>query len=119
MEIRLDPAHETFRAEIRRFIDVNLPADIRARVEEGKRDYVTLAERLGLKALPSATNFVAIDMGDGDRARRTLARLLDDESVFLRMPGVAPLDRLIRVTVGTEPERQGFAEALTRVLARN
>ncbi len=90
-----------------------------ARVEEGKRDYVALAESLGLKALPSATNFVAIDMGDGDRARRTLARLLDDESVFLRMPGVAPLDRLIRVTVGTKTERHGFAAALTRVLARN
>ena len=31
-------------------------------------------------------------------------------------PAVAPLDRLIRVTVGTKPERQGFAEALTRIL---
>jgi len=99
--------------------DHDFIASVIARVETGKRDYVALAERLGLKALPSATNFVAIDMGDGDRARRTLARLLDDESVFLRMPGVAPLDHLIRVTVGTEPERQGFAAALARVLARN
>jgi histidinol-phosphate aminotransferase len=99
--------------------DQDFIATVAARVEDGKRDYAALAARLGLKALPSATNFVAIDMGDGDRARQTLARLLEDEAVFLRMPGVAPLDRLIRVTVGTEPERRGFAEALTRVLARN
>jgi histidinol-phosphate aminotransferase len=94
-------------------------ADIRQRVTEGRRDYAALAEELGLRALPSTTNFVAMDMGDGDRARQTLARLLEDEAVFLRMPGVTPLDRLIRVTVGTEPERQGFAAALRRVLTRS
>jgi histidinol-phosphate aminotransferase len=91
-------------------------ADVARQVSEGRRDYAALAESLGLKALPSATNFVAIDMGDGDRARATLAKLLEAEGIFLRMPGVAPLDRLIRVTVGTQPERQGFAAALTRVL---
>ena len=98
--------------------DQDFIATVARRVEEGKRDYAKLAASLGLKALPSATNFVAIDMGDGDRARQTLARLLEDEAVFLRMPGIAPLDHLIRVTVGTPPERQGFAEALTRVLQR-
>ena len=48
---------------------------------------------------------------------RPWRQLLEDEGVFLRMPGVAPLDRLIRVTVGTRPERQGFAAALKRVVA--
>ncbi|HEY3919369.1 MAG TPA: aminotransferase class I/II-fold pyridoxal phosphate-dependent enzyme [Stellaceae bacterium] len=93
-------------------------ADVVRQVSEGRRDYTALAESLGLRALPSSTNFVAIDMGSGDRARATLARLLEDEGVFLRMPGVAPLDRLIRVTVGTPPERQGFAAALKRVVAK-
>jgi histidinol-phosphate aminotransferase len=96
--------------------DQDFIARVARLVAEGRRDYEQLAGKLGLKALPSATNFVAIDMGDGDRARATLARLLEDEAVFLRMPGVAPLDHLIRVTVGTPPERQGFAEALTRVV---
>ena len=96
--------------------DQEFIATVGRAVAEGRRDYAELAAKLGLKALPSATNFVAIDMGDGNRARATLARLLEDEAVFLRMPGVAPLDRLIRVTVGTPPERQGFAEALTRVV---
>jgi histidinol-phosphate aminotransferase len=98
--------------------DQDFIATIVHRVAEGRQDYANLAAKLGLKALPSTTNFVAIDMGDGNRARNTLARLLEDEAVFLRMPGVAPLDRLIRVTVGTPPERQGFAAALTRVLQR-
>ena len=98
--------------------DQDFIATVADRVAEGRRDYEALAAALGLEALPSATNFVAIDMGDGDRARATLAKLLSDEAVFLRMPGVAPLDRLIRVTVGTPPERQAFALALTRVLRR-
>ena len=98
--------------------DQDFVASVVAATAEGKRDYAALAASLGLHALPSATNFVAIDMGSGDRARATLASLLEDEGVFLRMPGVAPLDRLIRVTVGTPPERQGFAAALTRIVRK-
>jgi alkylation response protein AidB-like acyl-CoA dehydrogenase len=44
MQVKLDAAHAAFRDEVRRFIDANLPADIRAKVEAGKRvakeDYV-------------------------------------------------------------------------------
>jgi histidinol-phosphate aminotransferase len=98
--------------------DQDFITTVKGLVAEGRRDYESLATTLGLRALPSATNFVAIDMGDGDRARAILARLLEEEAVFLRMPGVAPLDRLIRVTVGTAAERQGFAAALTRLLQR-
>ena len=36
--------------------------------------------------------------------------LLEERGVFVRMPGVAPLDRCIRVTVGTAEERARFAE---------
>jgi histidinol-phosphate aminotransferase len=98
--------------------DPDFIAQVAREVSVGRADYAALAERLGLKALPSATNFVAIDMGSGVRARATLKWLLEDEACFLRMPGVEPLDRLIRVTVGTEAERRGFAAALARVLPR-
>jgi histidinol-phosphate aminotransferase len=98
--------------------DPEFIADVAREVAEGRADYARIAAGLGLEALPSATNFVAIDMGSGARARATLAHLLEDEACFLRMPGVAPLDRLIRVTVGTEPERRGFAAALARVLPK-
>ena len=98
--------------------DQNFIRDVAAKVATGRADYARIAERLGLKTLPSSTNFVAFDMGSGARARATLALLLEEESCFLRMPGVAPLDRLVRVTVGTEEERAGFAAALARILPK-
>ena len=52
-----------------------------------------------------------------DHARALLARL-QDEGVFVRMPGVAPLDRCIRVTVGTADERALFADIFESVVNR-
>ena len=90
--------------------DPDFVRSVVARVEEGREDYMRLASEMGLRALESAANFVAIDAGgDGVRARRLL-RLLEERGVFVRMPGVAPLDRCIRVTVGTDEERARFAE---------
>lgn len=98
--------------------DTEFIAGVVRQVAEGRAEYARIAAGLGLTALPSTTNFVAIDMGSGARARATLALLLEEELCFLRMPGVAPLDRLVRVTVGTPPERKGFAEALARILPK-
>ena len=85
-------------------------------VARGRDEYRALAGRLGLASVPSATNFVAIDAGgDGDHARSMLARL-QDAGVFVRMPGVAPLDRCIRVTVGTARERALYAEIFEQVM---
>ena len=81
----------------------------------GRDEYHALGAEPGLPALPSGTNFVALDIGNGARARRLQAALLQ-EAVFVRMPGVAPLDRCIRVTVGTAEERRQFAEILREVL---
>lgn len=92
-------------------------AAVRREVEAGREDYERIAVSLGLAALPSATNFVAIDCGSAERAKAVMAALLEKERVFIRMPGVAPLDRCIRVTIGTAPERRQFGEALARVLS--
>jgi histidinol-phosphate aminotransferase len=97
--------------------DQEFIASVVRQVAEGRKDYEALATRLGLKALPSTTNFVAIDMGTAARAKSTLSRLFEEEGVFIRMPGVPPLDRLIRVTVGTPEEQRLFAEAFERVVA--
>lgn len=87
-----------------------------AEVEKGKKDIADLADRHGLISLPSATNFVAIDVGNGDRARAIL-KALDAEGVFIRMPGAPVLDRCIRVTVGTPEDRAIFAAAFDKVIA--
>ncbi len=96
--------------------DPDFVAGVVAEVARGRAEYAETAARLGLRALASATNFVAIDMGrDGEYARAVL-RALDAAGVFVRMPGVAPMDRCIRVTVGTAQDRAIFAERLASVI---
>ncbi len=71
-----------------------------------------IAERNGLQPLDSATNFVTIDCGrDGAFAARVLEGLIERD-VFARKPIVAPLDRAIRISCGTDVELDIFAEEL-------
>ncbi|WP_067923412.1 pyridoxal phosphate-dependent aminotransferase [Alicyclobacillus shizuokensis] len=81
----------------------------------GRREYGELAQQLGFRALPSATNFVAIDVGSEGMVRRLVDQLFE-HGVFIRMPGVAPLNRCIRVTVGTPAQRAQLAQVLPRVV---
>jgi histidinol-phosphate aminotransferase len=70
----------------------------------------------GLTPLPSATNFVTMDCGrDGAYARRVLAELINRD-VFVRMPGVAPLDRCIRLSAGTKADLDVLDQALPEAL---
>lgn len=85
-----------------------------AAVAKGRQDYAELAHSLGMPTIPSATNFVAMDVGGPNRARALLAALAARD-VFVRMPGAPPLDRCIRVTVGTPEQRAAFAVVLRDV----
>lgn len=122
---------ETIRTfeKVRQHFGVNLPAQagalaaladdthlhwVTTEVAKGRADYEQLAGELRLRALPSATNFVAIDVGSPDRAKALLAALTERD-VFIRMPGAPPLDRCIRVTVGTPEQRQQFADIFREV----
>ncbi|MDC7786793.1 pyridoxal phosphate-dependent aminotransferase [Rhodoplanes sp. TEM] len=76
-----------------------------------------IARRNGLSPLPSATNFVTVDCGrDGAFARRVLQALVARD-VFVRMPGVAPLDRCIRIGCGRPGELDILADELPAALA--
>jgi histidinol-phosphate aminotransferase len=96
--------------------DLDHVRDVVAAVEAGRRDYAALAAKHGFSTLPSATNFVAIDVGSADRAKAILTALVEREGVFIRMPGAAPLNRCIRVTVGRPEDRLAFAAAFERVM---
>ncbi|MFD0980923.1 pyridoxal phosphate-dependent aminotransferase [Tropicimonas aquimaris] len=75
-----------------------------------------IAAANGLAALPSATNFVAIDCGrDGAFARRVLGGLIERD-VFVRMPFVAPQDRCIRVSCGPDESLDLLEKALPAAL---
>ncbi|MFD1883241.1 pyridoxal phosphate-dependent aminotransferase [Paracoccus pacificus] len=91
-------------------------AQTRANVARARNRLGAIAADNGLTALPSATNFVAIDCGhDGDFARRVLVAL-SDAGIFARMPGVAPMDRCIRVSCGPDDQLDLFAKALPDAL---
>jgi histidinol-phosphate aminotransferase len=89
-----------------------------AEVERGRADYHALARELGVRSLPSQTNFVCIEVGTRAQAEAMVETLLE-LGVFVRKPWAPPIDGFVRVTVGTPPERaalaERFAEALDRV----
>ena len=92
--------------------------EVTSQIAKARAAITQIAEDNGLSALPSATNFVAIDCGqDGAFARRVLAGLID-EGIFVRMPFVAPQDRCIRISCGRPADVSAFARALPKALAR-
>lgn len=78
-------------------------------------DYYALARRLGLGYIESRTNFVCFDLETVERANAVVARLLE-RGVWIRKPGLPPLDRFVRVSAGTPPMREAFADAFAGVL---
>jgi histidinol-phosphate aminotransferase len=96
--------------------DMAWVAQVKAKVIAARKRIKDIAEANGLKPLPSATNFMAIDCGrDGTYARALVDGLLQ-HGVFIRTPGVAPLNRCIRVSCGDEKSLDRLAEALPIVL---
>lgn len=96
--------------------DSNFAKHVRASVNEGRADYMRMAEIWGLRPLPSATNFVTIDVGGAERAVSVL-KALERHGIFIRMPGVAPLNRCIRLSIGRPEERALLEETMPQVLA--
>lgn len=83
-----------------------------AQIEASRQRLYALATAEGLRALPSATNFVAIDCGrDGAFAKRVMDGVIA-RGVFIRKPAAPVLDRCIRVSCGSEREMDLFAAAL-------
>lgn len=90
--------------------------DVQGKVATARAQIAEIAAVNGLVALPSATNFVTVDCGrDGDFARAVL-RACIERGLFIRMPGVAPLDRCIRISVGTPADLDVLAEVLPESL---
>ncbi len=80
------------------------------------RERVTqFASTHGLTALPSSTNFVAVDLGSTEVAKQTIAEL-NQRQIFMRMPGVEPLNRFIRIGLGTDQEHEEFTTAFNSLM---
>lgn len=93
-------------------------AHVRAEVAAACDRIAAIGAAQGLIALPSATNFVALDTGgDGALSQRLVAELAA-EGVFVRRPFVAPQDRCIRVSCGRPADLDRLAAALPAALSR-
>jgi histidinol-phosphate aminotransferase len=86
-----------------------------AAVAQARADYERLAASLGLATIPSSTNFVCIDLGSAGRAVAVMNELLR-RGVWIRKPGLPPLDRYVRVSAGTPAMRAAFAQAFAEVV---
>jgi histidinol-phosphate aminotransferase len=90
--------------------------EVVGKIKASRERIGAIAAANGLQALPSATNFVAIDCGrDGTYARAIVDGLME-HGVFIRMPGVAPLNRCIRISAGTDQDMALLEQALPEVL---
>ncbi len=89
---------------------------VQAEVATARDRIAAIAAENGLVALPSATNFVAVDCGaDGAFATRVLEELVA-RGVFVRKPAVAPQDRCIRISCGRPQDLDVLAETLPEAL---
>ncbi len=85
-------------------------------VAAGRERLYDIARTNGLKPITSATNFVTIDCGrDGAYATAIVAGLLN-HGIFIRMPGLAPQNRCIRISAGTKKNLDLLAEVLPKML---
>lgn len=88
---------------------------IKQKVESGRQRIYTLANSLNLEYVPSATNFVAVNIGNEPQAN-TLITTLAQEGIFVRKPAIAPQSQYIRVGVGTHEEHELLTKTLPKLL---
>ncbi|WP_377287886.1 pyridoxal phosphate-dependent aminotransferase [Rhizobium sp. SG2393] len=106
-------------AAITALVDQAHLADVIAKIAASRAEISRIALEAGLRPLPSATNFVAVDCGrDGIHARAIVDRLMADHGIFIRMPGVSPLNRCIRISTGPAAEMGMLAGALGDVVRK-
>ncbi len=82
-------------------------------VREGRRFLYSEFERLGLRYIPSVTNFILFEVG---KNTRPIAKKLLGRGVIVRDMGAWGLKNFIRVTIGTAKENKRFIEELKRTI---
>ncbi|MBW4707702.1 pyridoxal phosphate-dependent aminotransferase [Roseobacter sp. YSTF-M11] len=85
---------------------------VQARIAAARNRIWDIARSTGLKPLPSAANFVAVDCNrDAEFAKAVLHEMVA-RGVFIRMPMAAPQNRCIRISCGTPANLDILAEVL-------
>ncbi len=88
---------------------------IKQEVEFGRQRIYALADSLARNYVPSATNFVAVNIGDEEQANALIATLAQ-KGIFARKPAISPQSQYIRVGVGTHEEHELLVKTLPELL---
>ncbi|MFO7994201.1 MAG: histidinol-phosphate transaminase [Marinobacter sp.] len=80
---------------------------------EGMKQLESAFEQMGLNYIPSAGNFIAVDVGDW---ANDVNRLLLDQGVIVRPVGGYGMPGHLRVSIGLPEENDRFIESLARAL---
>ena len=97
--------------------DQNYLADVLDRVAKSKARIANIAAANGLIPIASAANFVTLDGGRDGKFAIAILDALVHCGIFVRMPFVAPQNRCIRVSAGTESQLDAFEQALPAAIA--
>lgn len=81
---------------------------------EGLRQLTEAFDKLGLSWIPSAGNFVSVDV---KRPGEAVYQALLQRGVIVRPVGNYEMPEHLRISIGTEPENRRFLDALRGVLA--
>jgi histidinol-phosphate aminotransferase len=81
--------------------------------KQGMRQLTQAFESLGLTWIPSAANFVSVDL---QRDAMPVYEALLKKGVIVRPVGVYEMPGFLRISIGTEQENQFFINALKDVL---
>lgn len=91
------------------YLDVETVSRV-VRETEAARDWlVGEMAGAGVASLASRTNFLCVDLGSREAAEALLLKLRE-RRVFIRKPGLPPLDRFVRVSVGSREVMERFWE---------
>ena len=87
------------------------------KISQARAEIARIVQDNGLTPLPSATNFVAVDCGRDGAYAAALLNELTKRGVFLRMPAIAPLNRIIRISCGDAAMLAHLEAELPKALA--
>ena len=85
----------------------------RRMVRDGRGDLMAGLSRLGVRAIPSVTNFLLLDVGP---AASRITKALVRQGIIVRDMSAWHLDGCLRVTIGTPSENRRFIHALKNIL---
>lgn len=83
-------------------------------VNEGRRAYEEFFDGLGLEYVPSHTNFILVNVGDGVGVFRAAL----SQGVIMRPMAAYGLHEFIRITIGNEQENARCIEVLRKILQK-